>query len=152
MESERTGGADSTSEPTDARRTDPIQGCRIDRMTQPAESWSPELDALLAAPAHHRLLLENDSVRVLDTRIAPGETVALHTHKWPAVNYVLAAGEFVRRDHTGAVVADSRLAPRALSLGEAVWSPPLGPHTLENVGRTSIHIISVEVKSGPTAQ
>ena len=121
-------------------------------MSQPTENWPPELDAKIAAPFHHRVLLENDTVRVLDTRIEPRETVALHTHQWPAVYYVLAAGEFVRRDHTGAVVADSRLAPRTLSPGEAVWSQPLGPHTLENVGRTTIHIVSVEVKTTPAAQ
>ena len=36
------------------------------------ESWPDELDALVAAPQHHTLLFENEFVRVLDTRIAPG--------------------------------------------------------------------------------
>ena len=31
------------------------------------------LDAMAAAPDHHAILLENDQVRVLDTRLAPGE-------------------------------------------------------------------------------
>ena len=56
-----------------------------------AEAWLPELDALVAAPKHHRLLFENDRVRVLDTRIAPGDTVPLHTHRWPAVHRFDAA-------------------------------------------------------------
>ena len=29
--------------------------------------WPGELDALVAAPGHHKLLLENDIVRVLDS-------------------------------------------------------------------------------------
>lgn len=91
-------------------------------------------------------------MRVLDTRIAPGETVPLHAHQWPAAYYVLAAGEFVRRDKEGKVVFDSRLASRALSAGEAVWSLPLGPHTLENVGRTPIHVVSVETKPAAAAR
>lgn len=51
-------------------------------------SWSESLDALRAAPPHHRLVFENDRVRVLDTRVAPGETVPVHTHRWPAVNHI----------------------------------------------------------------
>src|ERR1700733_1372878 len=38
--------------------------------TQPSP-WPPETDALLAAPASHRLLLENDQVRVLDVALEP---------------------------------------------------------------------------------
>lgn len=105
------------------------------------------LDAVLAAPEHHRLLLENEHVRVLDTRIEPGEAVRLHTHCWPAVYYVLSAGDFVRRDEHGTVVADSRRAATPLAAGMAVWSPALGAHTLENVGTTTIHVVSVEVKA-----
>lgn len=109
--------------------------------------WPAQLDALAADPQHHRLLLENDQVRVLDTRIEPGQKTRLHTHRWPAAHYILSAGHFVRRDDTGAVTFDSRQSPRPLSAGESAWSPPLGPHTLENVGDTSIRVISVEVKS-----
>jgi len=48
-----------------------------------------ELDALRAAPGHHTLLFENDRVRVLDANIAPGDTVPLHTHRWPGALYIL---------------------------------------------------------------
>lgn len=115
-------------------------------MTESATNWAPELDARAAAPEHHALLLENASVRVLDTRINPGETVKLHTHRWPAVYYILQVGEFVRRDERGVVTFDSRTAPQGLTVGAAVWTGPMGPHTLENVGATPIHIVSVEVK------
>jgi hypothetical protein len=37
-------------------------------------TWPDSLDAVEAAPASHRILFENDAVRVLETRIAPGET------------------------------------------------------------------------------
>src|SRR5689334_12011060 len=108
--------------------------------------WPTHLDALAAAPAHHRLLLENESVRVLETRIEPGETVPLHTHEWPAAYYIIAYGDLVRRDEHGNVTFDSRAATTAPAPGAAVWMPPLAPHTLENVGRSVIHVISVEVK------
>jgi len=41
------------------------------------------LDALTTTPDFHRLLLENESVRMIETRVEPGETVPLHTHCWP---------------------------------------------------------------------
>jgi putative transposase len=45
--------------------------------------WPDSLDALAAAPESHRLLFENDAVRVLETRIAPGQATQVHTHRWP---------------------------------------------------------------------
>src|SRR4051812_23205829 len=104
-----------------------------------------QLDALAAAPGHHRLLLENDSVRVLETRIEPGETVPLHTHRWPAAYYILSYGDLVRRDEHGNVTLDTRETPVSAAPGGAVWAPPLAPHSLESVGRSVIHVISVEV-------
>jgi hypothetical protein len=108
--------------------------------------WPETLDALVAAPRHHRLILENDRVRVLDTRIAPGETVPAHTHRWPAVNHIHGWSDFVRRDGGGKVLVDTRGRPAPASLPFAVWSEPLPPHTLENVGASELHVISVELK------
>lgn len=119
-------------------------------MPEPTHTWSPNLDAVIAAPEHHRLLLENDSVRVLDTLIQPGNIVKLHTHRWPATYYILSAGDFVRRDETGQVSLDTRNLSEKPRAGQAIWSDPLGLHTLENVGPTPIHVISVEIKNVPS--
>jgi hypothetical protein len=105
--------------------------------------WPAELDALVAAPRHHRLLLENDRVRVLDTEIGPGDRTPVHTHRWPAVHYVVSWSDFVRRDAGGATLVDTRGGAPASG---ALWGPPLGPHSLENVGAGPIRVISVEVK------
>ena len=103
-----------------------------------------ELDALTAAPGHHSLLFENEHVRVLDTHIAPGDTTPVHTHRWPAVLYVLSGEHFVRRDGEGNVLMDSR-GGEGLRAG-AAWTAPFPRHTLENVGEMSIHVIAVELK------
>jgi hypothetical protein len=111
----------------------------------PNEPWPSELDALTAAPENHKLLFENDSVRVLDTIIQPGQTTPLHSHCWPAALYILGVSDFVRREEDGTVVFDSRnTAP--LTTGTAIWIPPLPPHTLENIGANEIRIIAVEMK------
>jgi predicted metal-dependent enzyme (double-stranded beta helix superfamily) len=108
--------------------------------------WPDSLDALTAAPRHHTLMFENDRVRVLDTRIAPGETTPVHTHRWPGVLHVLGWGDFVRRDGSGVVLVDSRASGATTETPTVLWSAPLPPHSLENVGRAEIHVISVELK------
>ncbi len=108
--------------------------------------WPEELDAMTAAPEHHKLLLENESVRVLDTCIPPGERTAVHTHKWPATYYVISWSDFIRYDDKGNVMLDSRNLNKALSPGTAMWSEPLIPHSLENCGTQDIRVISVEIK------
>ena len=52
-----------------------------DRMADTDErEWPPHLDALVAAPASHRLLFEDDAVRVLEVTVQPGERENLHHH------------------------------------------------------------------------
>ena len=72
------------------------------------QDWPDELDALTAAPEFHTLLFENESLRVLDTKIPPGLTTQLHMHRWPGALYILSWSEFVRRDQEGRIVLDSR--------------------------------------------
>ena len=46
--------------------------------------WKPELDATTAAPQHHKVLFENDEVRVLEVAVAPGAREPMHVHRYPA--------------------------------------------------------------------
>jgi hypothetical protein len=110
------------------------------------ELWPADLDALVAAPAHHTLLFENERVRVLDTHIAPGERTPIHTHRWPGVLYILSWTTFVRYDAHGAVLLDSRTVPALQAPPPAIWSAPLPPHALENIGTAELHLIAVELK------
>jgi len=110
--------------------------------------WPDSLDALTAAPDFHKLVFENDSVRVLDTRIGPGETVPVHTHRWPSVLYALSVGHFVRRDDEGRVLTDTRATDALLEPGAAAWTAAMPPHTLENVGGSEIRLLNIELKHG----
>lgn len=107
------------------------------------------MDALAVAPDYHRLAMENEVVRVLDTCIQPGETVPLHCHQWPSALYVLSWSDFVRRNEHGEVLLDTRATNIKLDPGQAIWSGPLDLHTLENVGDAALHIVCVEIKSTP---
>mgnify|MGYP000957835523 CR=1 FL=1 len=109
-------------------------------------SWPPELDALTAAPQHHKLLFENESVRVLDTCIPPGEQTNIHTHQWQASLYIIGWSDFIRYDADGNVMADSKILGLHYSNGSAIWSGPLAPHSVKNTGKNELHVISVEIK------
>jgi hypothetical protein len=76
----------------------------------------------------------------------PGETVPLHTHRWPSALYVRIWSDFVRRDAEGSMMVDSRTITKVPE-ESALWSGPLPPHTLENVGASELRAISVELKN-----
>ena len=107
---------------------------------------SDSLDAMLAAPGHHDTILENDKVRVLDTRLGPGQRTPVHSHRWPSALYVMSWSDFVRRDATGNIIVDSPTWDSRPRIGEALWADPLIPHSVENVGDRELHIIAVELK------
>ena len=116
-------------------------------MDRDRRDWPPELDALNAAPGNHELLLENDRVRVLLTKIALPATTPLHTHRWPSVEYVLSTTNFVRRDASDNVLLDTRVADAEPLLADVLWSDPFPPHSLENVGDAELRVLMVEIKS-----
>ncbi|MBS1523309.1 MAG: hypothetical protein JST50_20080 [Bacteroidetes bacterium] len=110
------------------------------------EQWPPELDALIAAPEHHKLLFENEKVRVIDANIPAGGMTAVHTHRFAASHIVVSWSDFIRYDACGNLLLDSRNLGKTFAPHTALWSEPLGPHALKNVGEQELHIISVEVK------
>ena len=109
-------------------------------------TWPNSLDAMTAAPDHHEVLLENDRVRVLDSRVRPGDATPIHTHRWPSVLYILSTSDFIRYDPEGNIVFDSRETKTMADVGQTIWSSPLTPHFVKNVGESEIQVISIELK------
>jgi hypothetical protein len=108
--------------------------------------WPEELDALRAASKTHSLVFENDRVRVLEVRIAPGETVPVHTHRWQSVIHRQSGGHYIRRDGQGNVLHDTREDSAPPKTPVAVWTDRLPPHSVENVGEEEIRLFTVELK------
>ena len=108
--------------------------------------WAESLDAMVAAPNHHSVLLENDRVRVLDSVVRPGDATPVHTHRWPAVLHILGVSDFVRYDPEGNVLLDSRALETRAEAGQTIWSSALPPHFVKNIGDGEIRVISIELK------
>lgn len=102
------------------------------------------IDAVAAAPDEFRVLLENDQVRVIEYEIKPGQHEPWHTHP-PKVSYVLAGGKLRITPQGGAPFDVTETA------GEASWMAALGPHHAENIGRSPVRILLVEVKAAVSA-
>ena len=121
-------------------------GTEAKREASSSWPWPDSLDAVTAAREYHRVLFENEHVRVLEVRIKPGQIVPVHTHRWPAAVYVLSGSDFIRRDENGNLLFDSRTAGPPPANPAAQWTGPLPPHSVENIGNADIHLITTELK------
>jgi quercetin dioxygenase-like cupin family protein len=95
-------------------------------------------DVMKVSPETHKVLLENDRVRVLDARMKPGEKVAMHSH--PAnVAYFLSDGKIK------ITYPDGKTEEREVKAGVTAWSDGV-THAAENVGTTEFHELQIELK------
>jgi hypothetical protein len=62
-----------------------MKTCSVLEETNPLESNHDPLDAIVAAPKNHKVLYEDDHVRVLEVTVQPGEIENMHHHPWASV-------------------------------------------------------------------
>jgi hypothetical protein len=103
------------------------------------------MDALLAAPGSHRILLDNDRVRVLEVVIEPGAREPEHTHQAPSIMIVDEPAR-IRYYQAGALVSESPARPASSPGVRVQWMQPEGPHSVENIDGHRYHAIRVELK------
>lgn len=108
--------------------------------------WPASLDAVAAAPRNHKVLLENDRVRVLSVTVEPGEKELPHRHSRPSVIYVIARDDILDTDLDGKVLLDTRAAPNLPPPPYAVWMPSQPPHHVLNRAKTPVRLIRIELK------
>jgi quercetin dioxygenase-like cupin family protein len=107
--------------------------------------WPDTMDALLAAPASHRVLIDNDQVRVLEVVIEAGAREPEHTHRAPSVMIVDQPARI--RYYTRGELTFESAEGSATSPGPRVsWLEPEGPHSVENIDKQPYHAIRIELK------
>lgn len=112
-----------------------------------AETRLELLDGVIAAPEHHKVIFENERVRVVELKVEPGATVPVHTHRWATVNYVINPSNFLSFDAEGNLKLDSRTGKTDIKQGGVFYLPPFPePHSVENIGTSEMHGIAVELK------
>jgi quercetin dioxygenase-like cupin family protein len=104
--------------------------------------WTPESDALAAAPQHHKVLFENDEVRVLEVTVPPGVREPLHAHRYPSVLYYVSAAH-LKEYSPGVPVVDRGHKDD----GDVIFLPVGPPHQMENLETSKrLKAIRVELK------
>ncbi|MEO8635003.1 MAG: hypothetical protein ABI587_06980 [Gemmatimonadales bacterium] len=108
--------------------------------------WPAAQDAIQAAPLNHRVIFENDHVRVLDVIVPPHTKENIHAHCWPSVLYIIEAGQYVDYDINGKVLFDSRSLSSPPALPMTLWKDPEAPHAVHNIDDRPLHLVRVELK------
>jgi hypothetical protein len=109
--------------------------------------WPKSQDAVVSAPDNHKILLENEKVRMLEVTLLPGQKEPLHHHQWPSVLYIQTAGDFIDYDGEGKIIFDTRTLTTPLVFPMAMYKEPEAPHAVENLSKTiTIRLIRVEMK------
>lgn len=104
-----------------------------------------ELDAITAAPGSHRIVFENDEVRVLSVTVGPGVHEPEHTHRWPSVmvTYERARFNYFEGDELTFTSPDPLPDEQ---LPRANWIEPEGPHSVQNIDTVWLRAIRFELK------
>jgi len=104
--------------------------------------WTPENDALAAAPQNHRLLFENEQVRVIEVSVRPGVREPLHAHRYPSVLYYVSAAHM--EEYSPGLAAIDRGHKED---GAVIFLPIGPPHQMENMEKGKfLKAIRVELK------
>jgi mannose-6-phosphate isomerase-like protein (cupin superfamily) len=100
-------------------------------------------DAALVNPKTIHVTLDNAHVRVFEATLTPGWKENQHSHPTSIV-YVVAGGRV--RTH----LADGTTSETTFTAGQTVYRDPV-THWSENIGKTTIRLIVVELKPQPSS-
>ena len=95
-------------------------------------------DPVKLSPQYYTVRLENDRVRVLEYRLRPGEKEVMHSHP----SYIV---HFLTEATVRTTVPNGAKTETTVKKDDIVWREPIS-HTGENIGRTELHAILVELK------
>ena len=115
--------------------------------TSPFHNFTIELLKPAAAPTNTspgnealgELVLENDRVRVYRVSLAPGQTMAMHTHPFPGLQVTLTAANIE-------VTANGKAVQHPVKAADISWRAVGVTHSVKNVGPTRFESLDIELK------
>jgi hypothetical protein len=118
--------------------------------------WPDSMDSVNAAPKNHKVLFENDHVRLLEVIVQPGETENMHGHKYPSVFMMDAPQPRTQNknlEEGGGPQPGNRPAPPPRNEGGPGAYPtcramttPQSPHQVTNADTFPQHFYRMEFK------
>jgi hypothetical protein len=97
------------------------------------------LDPVKTQPGTHKLLFENEFVRVIESSVPPGGAEVKHSHPHSVTVHLVDSDAEVTRFPDGKTSRVHSLA------GTADWNEAT-VHEVRNVGQTAFHAIRIELK------
>src|SRR5437870_77347 len=97
----------------------------------PASPTGSATSAAPSPPTSHRVLLDNNRVRVLEVVIEPGTREPEHTHRAPSV-MIIDEPTRIRYHQGGTLLFESQAPPGPRPGVRVRWMEPEGPHSVEN--------------------
>jgi hypothetical protein len=100
---------------------------------------SQDRDPVKLSPQYYKVLLDNDQVRVLEYRLKPGEKEVMHSHPAGVVYGFNDA-------KTKSTLPGGKITESTGKSGDVFWRSPI-THALENIGKTEVRSLAVELKN-----
>src|SRR5438876_10836263 len=98
-------------------------------------------DPVKVDPAHYKVLLENQRMRVVEFKDKPGDKSPMHSHP----DYIVYVVKAFERKLTFPDGTTKDIGGKA---GEVFWQPAQ-THAGENTGKTDTHVLFFELKESP---
>ncbi|MBI3579447.1 MAG: cytoplasmic protein [Ignavibacteriales bacterium] len=96
-------------------------------------------DPVKLAPNKLKVILENDTVRVFEARLQPGDKLPLHSHP-KSIAYFMSDFKLKSTFPNGKFIEGDR------KKGEIAWRDPM-QHEEENTGMTEAYVLVIEFKN-----
>lgn len=113
--------------------------------------WPEDLDALKAAPDNHKVVYEDDNVRVLAVVLDGKASEPVHTHKWKSIMWI--AKPIVpcqitnyKKDENGNLVKSDSILINEMPVDMGQLIDPEEPTSIANLGSDSGVAYRVEFK------
>ncbi len=91
-------------------------------------------------PETHKVVLDNDQIRMLDVRIPPGQKIGMHSHPPNSVYYVTDCKFKVTGPDGKTQIAEPKAGPAIYRGGET-------RHAVESIGKSECHLVQTELKA-----
>jgi hypothetical protein len=125
-------------------------------------SWADSLDAVKAAPNSHKVIFENDRIRILEVILEPYAYEPMHTHRFSSImfgpdndtsqfdviyypySYDSTLHTYFAKDSIKQHQGGQSIEPNVGSYMERE-----GPHRVKNLSNVRIDVFRVELKNDP---
>ena len=114
-------------------------------------AWPDSLDAIKAAPDNHKVVYEDDNLRVLAVILNGKRSEPIHTHKWKSIMWI--AKPIVpcqinnyKKDGNGNLIKSDSLIIKEMPVDIGQLIKPEGPTSITNLGFENGVAYRIELK------